>query len=115
MKKLSAEKKRKGAVTQITQLEDDLIELILADSSSSANVYFTKEQWENFKKAINEFEYDKTPSIDGKATGITVHIYQDGNRVHLNLVDDNISSLPSFREAEWERFKKQVNEFKYNA
>jgi hypothetical protein len=98
--------------TQINQLEDDLIELSLADNSSNVSAYFTKEEWGSLKTTVNEFEYDKKGS-ESKSDGLNVYIYQNGVEVMLNLVDNYNSSLTSFSEGEWKRFKKAVNDFKF--
>lgn len=98
----------------INQLEDDLIELIFVDINCNFSAYFSLKEWDNFKRLVNKFEYDKTKSIDGKNTGIHSYIDQDGEEIILHLDGDYVWTLITFTaKDEWENFKKQVNDFKY--
>lgn len=108
----------KKVVMQINQLEDELssvIELTIVDVNCNFNAYFYLKEWDNFKKLVNEFEYGKSNrSIEGKNTGIHSYVDPDGEEIVLHLDGDYVWLLITFStEDEWENFKKQVNEFKY--
>jgi len=97
----------------IIQDEPDEIELIIVDNRSHLAVYFTLEEWENVKKAVNSYDVESIEATESEDIRIRVIIdYQYGADVTLHFDDNNIMSMIDFTIADWVKFKKQINEFK---
>lgn len=100
----------------INLLEDDLIELVLSASSSNVDVYYSQQEWEAFKKAVNEFHYSHElgKRVNVRSTIGMIHFWvdQDGTAVDLTFTDGQNMPLISFTEKQFEKFKKKVNEWR---
>ena len=103
---------RKGIEVQITQLEEGLIELDLLDSMINLNVFFTLEEFESFRRNVEEYDYARVQSSENDFSKVHMTIELDGKRVTLRFDDEYNHSLLVFTRKQWDKFAKVVKDFK---
>lgn len=110
--KRSKPKRNEEFLPQLT-LVGGVVDLLISDKTGYAGNQFSIEQFAGFKVAVNKFDYNdkKHCHVEAEKTGIIVCIYRDGENIELSMSGRWVGTSITFSVEEWEKFKKQVNEF----
>lgn len=107
-----------NAIFQVLQDDQDIkngmVQLAIAQGNRSAYQYFTLNEWETFKKYINEWTIETTHSMSNYGDNPLDHIdwcrnpyismFLGNENLNIELVFDYVQS--------WRKFKKIINAFK---